>query len=156
MVIFLFLCYLGLSQVQLDSVLVSFQSLHHFFFVLYKIFKEGFSPTNHLLGTASEEGSLKFATQGGFLRQPTLDSLNLNKVEVLPKVEKTLWENFNAELAAVAWPTVKKCLHKGKAFIDYRISQVLKLNIFTCLMLFFLSANHEISDSVSSTSELKD
>lgn len=116
----------ALKLVQLDSVLVNFHSLHHFFFILCKIFKEGFTPTNHVPGSSSDE--LKFAAQGGFLRQPTFGSVHVNDGKQLG-VEKKLWENFKFEIAKVAWPSVKKCLHEGKSFIDNRISQM------TCVRL---------------------
>lgn len=116
--------FLRLFQVQLDSVLVNFQSLHHFFFLLCKIFKEGFSTPAHPVGTSSDEMSLKFASQGGFLQQTTLNCLQVNDRKQFFKIEKKLWESFSSELAEVAWAPVKKCLHKGMTFMDFRISQV--------------------------------
>uniref|UniRef100_A0A803KQM3 Uncharacterized protein n=1 Tax=Chenopodium quinoa TaxID=63459 RepID=A0A803KQM3_CHEQI len=127
----------ALKLVQLDSVLVNFQSLHHFFFVLCKIFKEGFSPAAHPAGNSSDELSLKFASQGGFLQQLNLNSLQVNDGKQLSKVDKKLWESFSSELAEVAWPSVKKCLHKGKAFMDYRISQMSCVRLLEILPILF-------------------
>uniref|UniRef100_A0A803M9Y6 Uncharacterized protein n=1 Tax=Chenopodium quinoa TaxID=63459 RepID=A0A803M9Y6_CHEQI len=127
----------ALKLVQLDSVLVNFQCLHHFFFVLCKIFKEGFSPAAHSVGNSSDELSLKFASQGGFLQQLNLNSLQVNDGKQLSKVDKKLWESFSSELAEVAWPSVKKCLHKGKAFMDYRISQMSCVRLLEILPILF-------------------
>ncbi|GMH14139.1 hypothetical protein Nepgr_015980 [Nepenthes gracilis] len=88
----------ALKLVQLDIVLANFQTLHHFFFLLYKVLKEG----------------------------------------VLPSlVEKKSLDNFSSELAKVAWPSVKKCLQEGKAFIDCRISQMTCIRVLEILPIIF-------------------
>lgn len=120
----------------MDSVLVNFQSLHHFFFVLSKIFKEGFSPPTYSVGNSSGEPNLKFASQGGFLRQTSHESLNVIDNKEFSKVKKELWKSFSSELAECAWLPVKKCVHKGKAFMDYKISLVIPATKSHFLYLF--------------------
>ncbi|XP_057535816.1 uncharacterized protein LOC130813918 isoform X2 [Amaranthus tricolor] len=133
----------ALILVQLDSVLVNFQSLHHFFFVLSKIFKEGFSPPTYSVGNSSGEPNLKFASQGGFLRQTSHESLNVIDNKEFSKVKKELWKSFSSELAECAWLPVKKCVHKGKAFMDYKISLMSCVRLLEILPIIF----REISQS---------
>ncbi|GAB2293091.1 hypothetical protein Dimus_038244 [Dionaea muscipula] len=122
--------------VQLDSVLVNFQTLHHFFFLLYKILKEGFPPAS-CLPNSSDVLSLKFSSQGGFLRQPTFDPSPVDPSKCISKVEKKSWEEFSHELARVAWPSVRKCLREGKTFIDYKISQMTCVRVLEILPIIF-------------------
>lgn len=68
---------------------------------------------------------LKFSNQGGFLRQPVFDSLANNTDGHSPSVDSKSWETFSCLLSVIAWPSILKCLVEGKAFIDYKISQVL-------------------------------
>ncbi|KAK9757090.1 hypothetical protein RND81_01G139300 [Saponaria officinalis] len=128
---------LALKLVLLDSVLDNFQGLHHFFFVLCKIFKEGFLPPTHQLAESSNEPSLKFASQGGFLRQTTFDSLDVNDGKQVLRTDKKSWESFSCELARAAWPSVKKCLHKGKSFLDYKISQMTCVRLLEIMPIVF-------------------
>ncbi|XP_074268049.1 uncharacterized protein LOC141591568 [Silene latifolia] len=132
---------LALKLVLLDSVLVNFQGLHHFYFVLCKIFKEGFSSPTHQPAELSNELNLKFASQGGFLRQTTFDSLDVNDGKQVLKTDKKSWESFSSELARAAWPPVKKCLQKGKAFVDYRISQMTCVRVLEILPTVFEKLN---------------
>lgn len=119
-------------QVQADSVLLKFQTLHHFFFVLCKLLKEGVASSQILPGNSSDDAyPSKFSSQGGFLRQPVFDSLPNNISDPL-NVDCTSWEKFSCLLAEIAWPSVLKCLVEGKAFIDYKISQV-QFQIFVFL-----------------------
>ncbi|XP_048504294.1 uncharacterized protein LOC104908674 isoform X3 [Beta vulgaris subsp. vulgaris] len=150
----------ALKLVQLDSVLVNFQSLHHFFFVLCKIFKEGFSPPARLKEKSSDELSLKFESQGGFLRQTTLNSLHVNDSKQVSGVEKNMWKNFSSELAEVTWPSVKKCMHKGKDFMDYRISQMSCVRMLEILPILFeelvKSSDENIGQSLEKINGLSD
>lgn len=66
---------------------------------------------------------MKLSSQGGFLQQPTFNALSVPD-DGLPKVLKKSWEKFCHELAKAAWPSVQKCLQKGKEFVDHKISQV--------------------------------
>ena len=117
-------------QVQLDSVLLNFQTLHHFFFVLCKLLKEGVTSTPPLPDNSSDElNILKFSSQGGFLRQPVFDAMPINIDLHLPNINSSTWAEFSCFVAGLAWPFIQKCLAEGKAFINYKISQV------TCLYL---------------------
>ncbi|GAB2247771.1 hypothetical protein Droror1_Dr00007653 [Drosera rotundifolia] len=133
--------YLGirhaLKLAQLDSVLLNFQNLHNLFFLLYKILKEGFSTATCLPGNSSDMTSRKFLSQGGFLRQPTVDPLPVADDKCLSKVDNKSWEDFICAVARVAWPSLKKCLQEGKIFIDYRISQMTCVRILEILPIVF-------------------
>ncbi|XAR49780.1 DNA helicase [Bertholletia excelsa] len=119
----------ALKLVQMDSRLLKFKTLHHFFFVLCKLLKEGVSSTPTLAGTLSHDQSTsRFSLQGGFLHQQPLNFLP-NKVEAQPEFVSSSWEDFSCLAAGVAWPFIQKCLVDGKAFIDDRIS------LMTCLRL---------------------
>ncbi|GAB4849929.1 hypothetical protein Ancab_029229 [Ancistrocladus abbreviatus] len=127
----------ALKLVQLDSVVANFQILHHFFFLLYKILREGLLPTSCLPGNSSDGLNMKFSSQGGFLWQPTFDSFPTDDSRLLSKVEKKSWENFSSELAKLTWPCVKKCLREGKAFVDYRISQMTCVRVLEILPVLY-------------------
>ncbi|KAH9621750.1 hypothetical protein KSS87_008585 [Heliosperma pusillum] len=142
--------------VLLDSVIVNFQGLHHFYFVLCKIFKEGFLSSTHQPAELSNELNLKFASQGGFLRQTTFDSLDVNDVKQVLKTDKKSWESFSSELARAAWPPVKKCLHKGKAFVDYRISQMTCVRVLEILPIVFEKLNPLFDGPYEKSSKMHD
>lgn len=111
-------------QVQLDSVLENFQMLHHFFFVLCKLMKEGYPSTTSTGGNSSEILNMsQFSSQGGFLRQPAFD-IGVDNLQTV--VSLRIWEKFCCLISETAWSSVEKCLEKGKAFIDHKISQVFK------------------------------
>ncbi|KAF7135616.1 hypothetical protein RHSIM_Rhsim08G0251000 [Rhododendron simsii] len=111
--------------VQLDSVLLKFQTLHHFFFVLCKLLREGVMSSPTLPGSSSDElNILKVSSQGGFLRQPLFDSLRKNVDMHLVSVDLSAWEEFNHLLAGITWPFIRKCLEEGKTYMNYKISQL--------------------------------
>ncbi|KAK1434263.1 hypothetical protein QVD17_11183 [Tagetes erecta] len=112
----------------LDSVLQTFQSLHHFFFVLYKLIKEGVPS-----GQSNDHSSLQFSSQGGFLQHPTFESINTNIDGNSSKLDSTLGEKFSCLVSEVAWPAFCICLSEGKAFINYKISQMTCVRILECL-----------------------
>lgn len=108
----------------LDLVLQRFQNLHHYFFVLCKLLTEGVKS-----GKNDDHGNLKFSSQGGFLQQPVFDSMAINIDGNSSKFDSVHWKQFSCLLSEVAWPSYCKCLSEGKAFIDYKISQM------TCIRL---------------------
>ncbi|CAH1429552.1 unnamed protein product [Lactuca virosa] len=112
----------------LDSVLQRFQSLHHFFFVLCKILTEGVQS-----GKNEGNSNLKFSSQGGFLQQPTFESMDANINGKLSKFNSEHWKKFGCLLSEVAWPSFCICLSEGKTFIDYKISQMTCIRILECL-----------------------
>ncbi|KAL8136950.1 hypothetical protein V2J09_002951 [Rumex salicifolius] len=118
----------ALVLVQLDPVLTNYQALHHFFFVLYKVFREGFSTAENLPEHSTNELNTKFSSQGGFLQQPTFTPLSVPD-DGLQKVLKRSWESFCHELAKAAWPSVQKCLQKGKKFMDCKVSQMTSVRV---------------------------
>lgn len=112
-------------QVQLDSVLSKFQALHHFFFILRKLFEEGPLPNSDLPENSPDHLKItKFSSQGGFLRQPVFDSSDVS-VGHSSNVDLKLWEKFQYFLSEIIWPSVRKCLLEGKMFIDYSLCQVI-------------------------------
>lgn len=100
-------------------MLQRFQSLHHFFFVLCKILTEGVQS-----GKSDGNSNLKFSSQGGFLQQPTFESMDASIDGNLSKFNSEHWKKFGCLLSEVAWPSFCICLSEGKTFIDYKISQV--------------------------------
>ncbi|XP_057504671.1 uncharacterized protein LOC130788134 [Actinidia eriantha] len=128
----------ALKLVQLDSVLLNFQTLHHFFFVLCKLLKEGVTPTQPLPGNSSDElNILKFSSQGGFLRQPVFDAMPINIDVHLPNINSSAWAEFSCFVAGLAWPFIEKCLAEGKAFINYKISQMTCIRVLEILPVVF-------------------
>ncbi|XP_019077812.1 uncharacterized protein LOC100265030 isoform X2 [Vitis vinifera] len=115
----------ALRLVQVDSVLLNFETLHHFFFVLCKLLKEGVictsDPQRHSSGIKNIS---KFSSQGGFLRQPAFDSFPENVNGHSSVDDSKSREKFSCLLSEITWPFIRKCLVEGKAFVDYKISQV--------------------------------
>lgn len=141
--------------VQLDSVLLKFQTLHHFFFVLCKLLREGVMSSPTLPGSSSDELNIsKVSSQGGFLRQPLFDSLRKNVDVHLVSVDLSAWEEFNHLLAGITWPFIQKCLEEGKMYMDYKISQMTCIRllellpiVFEKLVPSFLKASGKILDN---------
>ncbi|KAL3511525.1 hypothetical protein ACH5RR_024242 [Cinchona calisaya] len=126
----------ALKLVHLDSVLLNFQTLHHLFFVLCKLIKEGNSSTEPIAGSSPGVINVsQFSSQGGFLRQPVFNSKmdNLNS----SVVSSTVWEKFCLLVSEMAWPSVLKCLAKGKAFKDHKISQMTSVRLLEILPVIF-------------------
>ncbi|CAL0332118.1 unnamed protein product [Lupinus luteus] len=69
----------ALKLVQLDSVLLKFHALHHFWFLLCKLLKDGDPPASESLENTHGGKVPEFSSQGGFLKQPAFDSLPLGK-----------------------------------------------------------------------------
>jgi senataxin len=103
-----------LQQVHLSSVLQSFQILHHFFFLLFKLLKEEEVAITDVVKSSA----------GGFLRQPNFNALPVsegrNPLSSTPELLK-----FQYLLAEVAWGIIRKCLVEGKTFIHQSLCQVL-------------------------------
>lgn len=98
----------------MSSVLQSFQILHHFFFLLFKLLKEEEVAITDVVKISA----------GGFLRQPNFNVLPVsegrNPLSATPELLK-----FQYFLAEVAWGVIRKCLVEGKAFINQSLCQVL-------------------------------
>lgn len=111
---------------QLDSVLLKFHMLHHFWFLLCKLLKdEGLLAVELPENTHSELRMPKFSSQGGFLKQPDFSSLPENVIENAANVEQRRKEKFGCLLCEMAWQIFCRCLVNGKNFIDYNLCQVL-------------------------------
>lgn len=124
----------ALKLVSLDAVLLNFQTLHHFFFILCKLLKEGVPN----LAVLNDLNVSKFSSQGGFLLQPVFDSLPANVHNVYSSgVDSKTWEKFSLILSELAWPSVRKCLLEGKAFIDYKISQMACVRVLEILPVVY-------------------
>ncbi|XP_059642145.1 uncharacterized protein LOC132284095 isoform X2 [Cornus florida] len=128
----------ALKLVQLDSVLLNFQSLHHFFFVVCKLLKEGVTPTPTLPRSSSEDLKIsKYSSQGGFLGHPVFDPVTISVDGDLSDVDSVFWEKFCCLLSEIAWPSIRKCMAEGKAFIDYKISQMTCVRLLEILPVVF-------------------
>ncbi|CAB4272070.1 unnamed protein product [Prunus armeniaca] len=126
----------AVKLVQLDTVILKFQTLHHFFFVLRRLLIDGdsraadFPEPDHLNTT-------KFSSQGGFLRQPVFDSSPVNVNGHPSNVDSNLLERFYYLLSETAWPSICRCLLEGKAFIDYSVCQMTCVRILEILPCVF-------------------
>lgn len=105
----------------MDSVLLNFQTLHHLFFILCKLLKEGNSSTPT---TVDVTDISKISSHGGFLKQPVFDSSPTDGGQRSSIISSILWKKFSCLLSQFAWPSILKCLDGGKAFLDYTVSQV--------------------------------
>lgn len=120
----------------MDVVILKFQTLQHFFFVLRKLLDQGESPTPDMPEKSSDHVSrTKFSTQGGFLKQPVFDSFPASVDGKSIEIDKKLQEQFCCLLSETAWPCIKRCLSEGKASIDYSICQVLMPILYSLLVL---------------------
>ncbi|KAG7997209.1 hypothetical protein I3843_01G200700 [Carya illinoinensis] len=135
--------------VLLDSVLVKFQTLQHFFFVLRKLLK---GVTQEWPESSSDHSSIaSFSSQGGFLRQPFFDTLPVNANGYSSNVDLKLLEKFIFLLSETAWPSIRRCLIEGKAFIDYSFCQMTCVRLLEILPVVFeimyppLGTKHEDS-----------
>ncbi|XP_047266175.1 helicase SEN1 isoform X3 [Capsicum annuum] len=128
----------ALKLVQLDCVLSEFQTLHHFFFVMCKLIKEGNSCSQPLVGKSCEDvGISKFSSQGGFLKQPVLQAQNEHMDAHNAVVSSILWEKFCCLLSEMAWISVQKCLAAGKVFIGQKSSQMTCIRLLETLPVVF-------------------
>ena len=125
-VIFISFCSFNVFQVQLDTVILKFHTLQHFFFVLRKLLEKGELPIIDLSEKLGNNVNMtKLSTDGGFLRQPIFDSLPTSDGQRSIEIDAKLQEKFFQLLSKTAWPSIRRCLMEGKAFIDYGICQVL-------------------------------
>ncbi|KAL8458916.1 hypothetical protein ACS0TY_036417 [Phlomoides rotata] len=124
----------ALELVQLDSVLLNFQTLHHLFFILCKLLKEGNSSTQT---TADVTDISKISSHGGFLKQPVFDSSPTDSGRHSSTVSSALWKKFSFLLSQVAWPSILKCLVGGKPFVDYTVSQMTCIRLLEVIPVIF-------------------
>ncbi|KAK8514255.1 hypothetical protein V6N13_063157 [Hibiscus sabdariffa] len=134
--------YLGLKHslklVQLDTVLLKFQTLHHFLFVLCKLLKDEELPNSEVAENSSNASNImKYSSQGGFLKQPLFDALPESVGKNYSSVDPKLRENFCYSLSEIAWPALCKCLVEGKAFIDYSLCQMTCVRVLEILPVLF-------------------
>ncbi|XP_073146696.1 uncharacterized protein [Henckelia pumila] len=128
----------ALKLVQLDTVLLNFQTLHHLFFILSKLLKEGNSSVQAVSQNLSAvSDASKLSMQGGFLKQPLLHSSTADCDEYPSILSSTLWEQFTSLLSQVAWPAIVKCLDGGKTFIDHTASQMMCIRLLEVLPVVF-------------------
>ncbi|KAK7841514.1 putative helicase magatama 3 [Quercus suber] len=126
------------NDVLLDCVLVKFQSLQHFFFVLCKLLKEGDLSALDMPENSSDRSNIaRFSSQGGFLWQPVFDSLPVNVNEHSSDVDSKSREKFIYLLSETAWPPIKRCLLEGKAFIDHSFCQMTCVRLLEILPVIF-------------------
>ena len=121
----------------MDVVILKFQMLQHFLFVLRKLLDQGELPNLDMPEKSSDcIRQTKFSTHGGFLRQPAFDSFTVSVDEKLIEMDKKLQEKFCCLLSEIVWPCIKRCLIEGKASIGYSICQVLVLLLKLSLVFF--------------------
>ncbi|KAL1224181.1 putative helicase MAGATAMA 3 [Cardamine amara subsp. amara] len=134
-----------LQQVHLSSVLQSFQILHHFFFLLFKLLKEE--------NVAITDGVKSSA--GGFLRQPDFNALPVtdtrNSLTATPE-----FLTFLYSLAEVAWGAIRKCLVEGKAFIHQSLCQMTCVRLLEILPVVLGNLRVRSKDSCATRGTLKD
>nr|KYP50402.1 putative helicase DDB-G0274399 [Cajanus cajan] len=119
----------AMKLVQLDSVLLKFHTLHHFWFLLCKLLKdEGLLAPELTENTHSDLRMPKFSSKGGFLKQPAFNYLPENVKHAI-NVEQRTKETIGCLLCEMAWPIFCRCLINGKNFIDYNLCQM------TCIRL---------------------
>ncbi|KAM0959526.1 hypothetical protein ACFX15_024098 [Malus domestica] len=132
--------FLGLRHavklVQLDIVLLKFQTLHHFFFVLRRLLIDGDSRAADI-PESDHLNMAKFSSQGGFLRQPVFDSSPANVNGHSPNLDSNLLKRFYYLISETAWPSICRCLLEGKAFIDNSINQMTCVRILEILPCVF-------------------
>ncbi|CAA0829521.1 P-loop containing nucleoside triphosphate hydrolases superfamily protein [Striga hermonthica] len=137
----LFAVLLGLTHalklVQLDSVLSNFQTLHHLFFILCKLLKEGNSSSQTMQKSSGVTEASRFSEQGGFLVQPILDSSHTDGDTHFSIVTSETWKKFSCLLSQVAWRSILKCLDGGKPFTDYSVSQMTCIRLLEVMPIVF-------------------
>ncbi|KDP25042.1 hypothetical protein JCGZ_22577 [Jatropha curcas] len=132
----------ALKVVQLDSIISKFQALQHFFFILRKLIKEGDLPNQDV----SENSNVKeYSSQGGFLTQPIFKPLLVNFDGHSSNVDSKSLDNFHQLLSETAWPSIRKCLVEGKAFIDYSLCQMTCVRVLEILPDVFERLYHKHS-----------
>ncbi|XP_027925955.1 helicase SEN1 isoform X3 [Vigna unguiculata] len=141
----------AMELVQLDSVLLKFHMLHHFWFLLCKLLKdEGLLAVELPENTHSELRMPKFSSQGGFLKQPDFSSLPENVIENAANVEQRRKEKFGCLLCEMAWQIFCRCLVNGKNFIDYNLCQMTCVRLLEILPVLvnklYLSGDKEMGN----------
>ncbi|GLU21867.1 hypothetical protein SLE2022_379790 [Rubroshorea leprosula] len=128
----------ALKLVQLESVQLKFQTLHHFFFVLHKLLKEENVPSLGLPENSIDPLNVtKFSFQGGFLRQPAFDTLPIVITEYPSNADSDLRGKFCSKLSEIAWPSICKCLVEGKEFINNSLCQITCVRVLEILPVVF-------------------
>ncbi|XP_073271318.1 uncharacterized protein [Primulina huaijiensis] len=146
----------ALKLVQLDTVLLNFQTLHHLFFILSKLLKEGNSSVQTVSQNLSAVSDVsKISMPGGFLKQPLLDSLTTDCDEYPSIVCSTLWKKFIRLLSQVAWPAIVKCLDGGKTFIDHTASQMMCIRLLEVIPVVFERLPRDYGTMVETLDNLK-
>ncbi|RZB62240.1 Helicase SEN1 isoform B [Glycine soja] len=141
----------AMKLVQLDSVMLKFHTLHHFWFLLLKLLKdEGLLAPELPENTHSDLRMPKFYSQGGFLKQPTFLPENVGKHAV--NVEQRIKEKIGCLLCEMAWPIFCRCLVNGKNFIDYNLCQMTCVRLLEILPVLVdklhLSGDKEIGNFI--------
>ncbi|AEE29498.2 P-loop containing nucleoside triphosphate hydrolases superfamily protein [Arabidopsis thaliana] len=134
-----------LQQVHLSSVLQSFQILHHFFFLLFKLLKEEEVAITDVVKSSA----------GGFLRQPNFNALPVsegrNPLSSTPELLK-----FQYLLAEVAWGIIRKCLVEGKTFIHQSLCQMTCVRLLEILPVVLGKLRVSREESCDTRGTLKD
>ncbi|CAH2037301.1 unnamed protein product [Thlaspi arvense] len=134
-----------LQQVHLSSVLQSFQILHHFFFLLFKLLKEE---------DVGITGTVK-SSAGGFLTQPDFNAPPVIEGRSSLSATQELLK-FLYSLAEVAWGAIRKCLAEGKAFIHQNLYQLTCVRLLEILPVVLGKLRLSREESCATRGTLKD
>jgi len=110
-------------QVQADSILANFHNLQHLFFIVNKLVNDVVKSLPPVI-PVDDANCTKFSSEGGFLRQPCIDSSPGTLGCSAIVVDMISWEKFSSLLSSIIWPFILKCLVEGKKFIDSKTHQV--------------------------------
>lgn len=147
----------ALKLVQMDSILVKFQNLHHLFFILRKLLQEGDSPHSALPENSSNHTDVtNTSSQGGFLRQPVFDASVLNFGKQSSKVNSKLLQQFSCLLSNAAWPSIWRLLVEGKAFLDYSFCQMTCVRLLEIIPVVFERFNPSLIELSGTKMAVKD
>ncbi|XP_016902852.2 uncharacterized protein LOC103500612 isoform X2 [Cucumis melo] len=146
----------ALKLVQMDSILVKFQNLHHLFFILRKLV-EGDSLHSALPENLSNHTDVtNTSSQGGFLRQPVFDASMLNFGKQSSKVNSKLLQQFSCLLSNAAWPSILRLLVEGKGFLDYSYCQMTCVRLLEIIPIVFERFNPSLVELSGTKMEVKD
>ncbi|VAI34004.1 unnamed protein product [Triticum turgidum subsp. durum] len=121
----------AVQLVERQSLLADFHSLHHLFFVIFKLVKEDIAQQPSIPQPAKP-------SEGGFLRQP------FSNVPITPPehaVDIISWEKFSTLLSATLWPLISTCLIKGEELINTKQCQISCVRVLELLPLVYSRVN---------------
>lgn len=110
-------------QVQADSILANFHNLHHLFFIASKLINDVVK-SQPLVISVESTNCTTFSSEGGFLRQPSIDSSPGTVGCSATVVDTVSWDKFSYLLSSIMWPFTLRCIMEGKELIESKTHQV--------------------------------